>query len=1306
MKKRLVPFLCIVSLSFTLCLAVSCKENLDPEEQAEELVTVQINAGISDSKIHFGESASGKMPVLWDENDEIAVWDGTAVRKFTVMPGSVSGSSARLIGQVAPETTDIKAFIPYSSAVWTGSAFSSLVPSEQNVSAPSDASQAVISLAEGTISGGLSFHNCASVIRFSVDKGVTKAIIQTINGEAISGTDCTSITAILPGEAGTYEVSANPGTYNGIRAFAVSSSVTTMKSSSNELKLSVCGLINIKSIMGGNVVNIISTPEELNDFLSATSSSDNSFYYISTDLDCSSTSLQQAKGFGGTLDGQHHKILNNHSGKALFAENSGNIKNLSIGSDSAITPSTDIFGSLVEYNCGTLSAISNQCDITYSSSNITDAVCLGGVAGMSSGKLTDCSNAGDITILSEEGIKAAGVGGVTGYLDGAANGCVNNGNLKIQAQHVSGWADIASPTAIPGATPSIGGIAAFSASGVSLTSCTNNGTVSLNLDGMDKMVELGSDHRMQVGGLIGSPCGTITDCVNNGPVEVSIANSSKGTALPYAAYMYAGGIGGGDFYFTDTDTKTEYPVSNTSYIRCTNNAPVTIYSDSSTGYSSVVGGIVGWPGQEDDSPTQTRECYNHGCVMLDGVARGRVGGIQGGTGNMTLCTNRGEIHGGTALQTNSSFGGCAGFHSKNHQFAFCENTGNVTVGKTVNGVGGLIGLQGNSATAQDSGCTVNCTVSCSTDASNTQTGLVIGKFNGTGKKISYGSANSPYQIAGTVNGTKVTSSNYGKLKCGSKNYSTTDHSIITTYDASSTGVSGTVIYSDGKPAAGVSVSNGFDIAVTDENGKYSLNCTPDTWYIYISYPADAKITKNTDGAPDFYKKFSSSTKTYNFSLTKQDVENKFRMITLADPQAHYQKRSGQSIADTDRFRDESVPAINSTIASSSVPCYGVSLGDIVYSQSSRNSNPGLTIMRTYFKNLTVPVFQTIGNHDYTYFWTDSELKTDATSSTLYLKAQRSFEDTFGPINYSFNRGNVHFVVLRDVMFDSSTDSGDYHCGVTDVQYRWLLADLENVSYDKKVVLCVHIPFADNKSGENIQNIVKLLSKYSKPIIFSGHAHYYKGVKNVFSSGINEVVHSAVCGLWWWSNINADGAPNGYQVYTFDDTDITDSYYIGCNTKMNTRDYQMRVYRGDLNSGGSHAHFKWPHSTSTLMINVFAGDSDWKVKVYEDGVYAGDATYMPESRYTVKPVTEGGSYTVPATSSQDWWATAYHIGVLGRGMNSTSYFVRCYHMFKYVKKNPSAKIKVEAIDSYGNVYTCSTVMTDPTYPDYIKLGNVK
>ena len=515
-------------------------------------------------------------------------------------------------------------------------------------------------------------------------------------------------------------------------------------------------------------------------------------------------------------------------------------------------------------------------------------------------------------------------------------------------------------------------------------------------------------------------------------------------------------------------------------------------------------------------------------------------------------------------------------------------------------------------------------------------------------------------------------------------------------------VKGTVTYSDGTPAEGVVISDGYSAVKTDSTGKYSLSPSVDAWYIYYSVPADCQVPINSYGQPAFFTKYDAKVDTYNFTLTKAAKENKFNLFCLADPQCKDDSTSSRDSfgrKNGDRFQNESVPAIKAHVQTKSDPCYGVTLGDIVYSEGSRNTQSFMTKMRDYMAEgkIGMPVFQTMGNHDYTYFYKTKPISADATSSTYNIKAQRAFENVFGPINYSWNRGDVHIVCMRNIQWDSNTDAGDYTSPIfTDEQYEWLKQDLSHVSTDKMVIFCVHVPML-NSGNKNVRNIISLLAKYPNSHIMSGHTHYMRN-EPTRSSNVYEHVHAAVSGQWWWSNMNGDGCPNGYGVYEIEGNKITNWYYMGINEGMNDRDYQIRLYRGDLVCGNiaKSKTFNLQHGNNVILANVFNADSSWKVEIFEDGVSAGEMQAMGSRKYsptsTSYPIGTSYPVLVPTDSGQDWWSIAYHISIIGRSGTSGSYHTNCFHMYKHTLKNPDAKsIRVEATDRFGRKYTCSEIV---------------
>ena len=284
-------------------------------------------------------------------------------------------------------------------------------------------------------------------------------------------------------------------------------------------------------------------------------------------------------------------------------------------------------------------------------------------------------------------------------------------------------------------------------------------------------------------------------------------------------------------------------------------------------------------------------------------------------------------------------------------------------------------------------------------------------------------------------------------------------------------VTGTISYSDGTPAAGVVVSDGFSCVVTDANGNYSIKPHKETWYIYYSVPEDCEVPINSYGQPCFFAKYSEQTTTYDFTLTRMAAkESKFALFCFADVQC-------ANTSQINRFKNESVPDIVAHAKSKGIPCYGVTLGDVAYSQGTRNCEGIMPSMRAAMAKdqIGMPVFQTMGNHDYAFIFDEANPLPCSGYQDLefQLKIQRSFEKVFGPINYSWNRGDTHIVCMRNMLWYDGKSWDHYgDPRFLDAQYEWLKQDLAQVSKDKMVILCVHCSI-ENSTKSNVQNIFYL-----------------------------------------------------------------------------------------------------------------------------------------------------------------------------------------------------------------------------------------
>ena len=519
----------------------------------------------------------------------------------------------------------------------------------------------------------------------------------------------------------------------------------------------------------------------------------------------------------------------------------------------------------------------------------------------------------------------------------------------------------------------------------------------------------------------------------------------------------------------------------------------------------------------------------------------------------------------------------------------------------------------------------------------------------------------------------------------------------------------------GKPISNVAITDGYTVVATDKNGFYTLKPSTDTWHIYYSVPANCKVNTFQHG-PKFYERYNKNTKEYSFELEllpNGKAEDKFALLTFADPQV-------SSEAGLKRFKNEAIPGIKAFVKASDIPCYGITLGDVISTSSTDADHYGTATrgdatsymekMREAMRPSTVgfPIFQVMGNHDCNYFGASCPLEPDATSSNYQLKAQRDFESTFGPINYSFNRGDVHIIGMRDIYYDKSTTTRDYSTGFLKSQYEWLKQDLALVPKDKMVVLCVHIPLFSKisnsgDSGHYVKEVHQLLDQYKEAHIISGHTHYQRNYIHT-SYDIYEHNMGTVCGTWWSSNLCGDGTPNGYGVFVGEGNTFSDWYYMGYNEGMNTREHQLRLYRGNAITGAARqstakdpngtGYYAFNFADNVIIANVFNADDNWTVEVYEDGEKTGNMKRITNS--STKFANLVGNYTMNdprqikdgTIAPYDMWTVGIQVGELNR-VDQNGSWVYCYHIYQYTLKNADAqKIEVVAIDPFGNRYSSS------------------
>lgn len=449
-----------------------------------------------------------------------------------------------------------------------------------------------------------------------------------------------------------------------------------------------------------------------------------------------------------------------------------------------------------------------------------------------------------------------------------------------------------------------------------------------------------------------------------------------------------------------------------------------------------------------------------------------------------------------------------------------------------------------------------------------------------------------------------------------------------------------------QPIANVVVTDGYAVVKTDSKGVYQFKKGDKSKFVHYSTPAEYEIAVESSNRkiPLFYKALAGSNnpQQHNFTLTKRTtVDKNFVLFGLGDPQV-------ANSAEVDRFTNETLVDVKAELTTISQPVYGISLGDVVA------DNAGLlNTMKTRLGSTSMPVFTTIGNHDK---FVNGSVKTGDT-----------FENVFGPTNYSFDIGDVHFVCLDNVVFSNTTT---YALGISQEQIDWLEKDLSHVSKNKMLIVYYHMPLRGTNFSTRTQ-FFNLIKDFKEVHLLSGHTHYSENyIHNISGKQIYEHVHAATCGAWWRSTINGDGTPNGYMIYQIEGATIKEWIYKP--TKL-SKDFQLRLHWGNASFGGEYGYFSYSQPSSTLIANVWNADPQWKVEVYMDGQKLGDMTLKTSS-----PL------------NQDAWSKGYHIGVLNR--NPANYSTATKHLYTFDVNNPNSTLKVVATDRFGRTYEQSEVVT--------------
>lgn len=443
---------------------------------------------------------------------------------------------------------------------------------------------------------------------------------------------------------------------------------------------------------------------------------------------------------------------------------------------------------------------------------------------------------------------------------------------------------------------------------------------------------------------------------------------------------------------------------------------------------------------------------------------------------------------------------------------------------------------------------------------------------------------------------------------------------------------------DERGLAGVAVTDGLAMTITDTEGRYSLVADSSQPFVYLSLPAGWRVPQTAHGTARFHVPLRADAfgeASAQFALVRdRRGDDRHAFLLLADPQTQTREETGFLHAQT-------VPALERTVATlGDQPIFGVGCGDIMYDDLTLYPEYERAVSRT-----GVPFFQVVGNHDLLF-----DARTDEGTTA-------TFERHFGPRYYSFDRGEMHYVVLDDVLW-----YGTGYVGYLDQpQLAWLAQDLSRLARGRTVVVFTHIPALSNlstrasrpgtrrdasESVNNREGLYRLLEPY-RAYILSGHTHEHE----IFTDGgATHIVHGTVCGAWWSGPICHDGTPNGYGVYEVRGSELRWHYQsTGFDATHQIRAYAPRAVDG----------------RREFTANVWGWDPSWSV-VWLEGADRRGAMTRRLGKDPLSVELHAGS---DKPARRKWVEPA-----------------PTEHLFHAVVADGARELRVEARDRFGRTYS--------------------
>lgn len=507
-----------------------------------------------------------------------------------------------------------------------------------------------------------------------------------------------------------------------------------------------------------------------------------------------------------------------------------------------------------------------------------------------------------------------------------------------------------------------------------------------------------------------------------------------------------------------------------------------------------------------------------------------------------------------------------------------------------------------------------------------------------------------------------------------------------------------VVYGDGQPLAGVHVSDGVHFATTDAKGRYRLESDKSAGFVFAVTPSNW-VAAEADGIqPLFWAALdegSDRDERHDFRFASVD-QSRYTMMFFTD--LHLTNSSEKH--DLDHYRRIALSSISDEAARASArgPVYSLNLGDLSHDLYWYQYEFDVASAKRFLEQNGFPtlLYSIPGNHDH-------DAATQA-GDAVDRRAEHLFRRTFGPTYYAMNIGDVHWIMMDNIIYKNTPGKGkknvgvvgarDYDRAFTPAQLAWLRRDLATVDASKTVCLCTHCPifFQDARRTTLLSDVAQVdsldayFSRFDKVHIFSGHAHRTFYLKSPGYPRFEQYILPATSGDMWTTNdrfqaLCPDGSDAGFVVATVDGGRFAYTYRTEAYGRKRLRAY-------DMNGVGEY------YRTCDLIgvqQRLYPERIDYSRPEYANCVYVNYWEYQPGQR--VEMYEKGRALDVKQVEDEDpLYNISHYLPALAEKpvYKQSDSRVISHHMFAAKARTATAPVEIRIVNADGTILHTETL----------------